>query len=173
MQELRHSLHLPTQLGGELGVRSNHALGRDERAELRACEGLHQLKTCRRLARERPLADVALVVPGVAFVKGGVCRLRHENHPLPPSEAGQMDPALISTAETRRDERPGLDALEAVATKYFILLLPHMSDVLAGGDPLEEHLLGCGFTCLSEQKPDKEQERGRRAEKRAQREGRR
>jgi len=50
-----------------------------------------------------------------------------------------MDPALISTAETRRDERPGLDALEAVATKYFILLLPHMSDVLAGGDPLEEH----------------------------------
>ena len=43
---------------------------------------------------------------------------------------------------------------------------------LAGGEPLEKHLLGCGFTCLSEQKPEKEQERGRRAEKRAQREGR-
>ena len=38
--------------------------------------------------------------------------------------------------------------------------------------PLEKHLLGCGFTRLSERKPEKEQERGGRAEKRAQREGR-
>jgi len=43
---------------------------------------------------------------------------------------------------------------------------------LAGGDPLGETPVGLRVHMLVRAKPEKEQERGRRAEKRAQREGR-
>ena len=42
---------------------------------------------------------------------------------------------------------------------------------LAGGDPLGETPVGLQVHILVRAKPEKEQERGRRAEKRAQREG--
>ena len=45
-------------------------------------------------------------------------------------------------------------------------------DQLAGGDPLGETPVGLRVHMLVRAKPEKEQERGRRAEKRAQREGR-
>ena len=122
-QTPRHAPELGAQLRRELAARADDAAGVDQRSDLDARERLHELVARRRRAREGLLADVAVVLALVFAVEHGVRRLRHEHHPLPPTQAVEVDPLLAPATRARRDELALLLAVEAVPAQLLVVVV--------------------------------------------------